>query len=244
MSGSSVTDLRRGPAPTARTTTPGFAGSRLAAPSTGVKAIEPLVVLGRLKAPLARMPPRGAHAVSKTRGTRISRAAVNGRGKLGLTSVIAYRCVPCRGHLSSDWPYRTVLPDAEDVLGLFAGHGARVPGWRPDQVDLDVAGTRPAGTDTVDLALEHRADRAARPGEGHLDLDVVLVDVDVVDQAEIDDVEPDLGVDHHLQPFHDLIGVDRLATSLGLVVGPQVRLLVRRRLVRALCLSHAMSPTV
>src|SRR5258708_12231146 len=119
MSGSSVTDLRRAPAPTARTTTSVFAGSRLEAPSTGVKAIEPLVVLGRLKAPLARMPPRGAHAVSKTRGTRISRAAVNGRGKLGLTSVIAYRCVPCPRPLSPASPYRTSPPDPQHVLSLF-----------------------------------------------------------------------------------------------------------------------------
>src|SRR5258708_3980520 len=197
MSGSSVTDLRRAPAPTARTTTSGFAGPRVGAPPPGAKAIAPFGGLGRLKTPLARMPPRGAHAVSKTRGTRISRAAGNGRGKLGLTSVIAYRCVPCRGHLSSDWPYRTVLPDAEDVLGLFAGHGARVPGWRPDQVDLDVAGTRPAGTDTVDLALEHRADRAARPGEGHLDLDVVLVALYVVNQAAVDNVAPHPRITHH-----------------------------------------------
>src|SRR5450759_3953501 len=144
------------------------------------------------------------------------------------------------------------LPDAKDVLGLFAGHGARVPGGRPNQVNLDVAGPGPAGADPVYLALQHRPDGAARAGECHLDLDVVLVDVDVVDQAEVDEVQPDLGVDDRFESLADLLRVDRFTGGRGLVVGTQVLggclwvggLRFGRLCLYGLCLAHAIPPTV
>src|SRR5207245_6394068 len=78
-----------------------------------------------------------------------------------------------------------LLPDAEDVLGLFAGHLPRVPGRGPDQVHLHVASAREARRDAIDLALQHRPDGAAGAGQGHRDLDVVVLHLDTVDQAQV-----------------------------------------------------------
>src|SRR5438309_1538823 len=102
------------------------------------------------------------------------------------------------------------LPDAEDVLGFLAGHGARVPWWRPDQVHLNVARSRQARTDAVDLALQHRPDGASRTRERHVHLDVIAVHIDAVDEAQVDDVEADLGVDHGLECFPDQLRRQRL----------------------------------
>src|ERR1700694_2597978 len=125
-----------------------------------------------------------------------------------------------RNYASDVGPAR--LPDPENILAFLARHGARVPRRRPGQVHLHIAGAGEAGANPVDLALQHRTDGTAGAGQRHFDLDVVLVDVDVVDQAEVDDVEPDLGVDDHLEGLPDLVGLDRSVAIRGLVVGAEV----------------------
>ena len=48
----------------------------------------------------------------------------------------------------------------------------------------------------LDLLGDLRADRAAGRGQRERDVHVAAVDLDPVDQPELDEVEPQLGVDH------------------------------------------------
>jgi hypothetical protein len=84
--------------------------------------------------------------------------------------------------------------------------------------------------DAVDVADEllHllgdlRADRAGggRQGEGDVDLGAVL-DLDVVDEAEGDEVEPELGVDYLLEGLVDvLVGhLERFGHAFRVASGP------------------------
>ena len=56
-----------------------------------------------------------------------------------------------------------------------------------------------------DLLVDLRADRAARRGQRERHAHVAVVDLHPVDQAELDEVEPQLGVDHVRQRVHHLV---------------------------------------
>ena len=49
------------------------------------------------------------------------------------------------------------------------------------------------------------ADRAGGGGEGESDEDLLALDVDVVDEAEGDEVEPELGIDHLFKRLVDIL---------------------------------------
>src|SRR5699024_2287711 len=84
---------------------------------------------------------------------------------------------------------------------LFAavlGDLLRTPWWQPDPVD-PVGGHDPL-EGLCRLILDDIGQRAGRRGQGHLDHGgAVVFDRDSVDQAEVDDVDTELGVDdvHH-----------------------------------------------
>ena len=100
-------------------------------------------------------------------------------------------------------------PDAELGLGLFGSVDARVPARRPDQVDVDVVDRRGSDWSRTACAwvLITGPERAGGRGQRHVDDDVlrVVVDLDAVDQAEIDDADADLGVVDRFQRAADLV---------------------------------------
>ena len=58
----------------------------------------------------------------------------------------------------------------------------------------------------VGLVLDDVGQRTGRRGERHVEDDVVaLVEVDVVDEAQVDDVDPELGVDDVLHRLGDVV---------------------------------------
>src|SRR5215218_601949 len=90
------------------------------------------------------------------------------------------------------WP-RVLLPEAEDELRVV-GHLLRRPRRVPRQFDLDVVDAGDLRRDAVDVLLDHRAGRAAHRREAVNDLHLRALDLDVVQQAEIDDVHAELGI--------------------------------------------------
>src|SRR5581483_899668 len=105
------------------------------------------------------------------------------------------------------------LAEAEDELRVV-GHQVRRPGRLPGQLDLDVLEVRePRRHDRVDVLLDHGPGRAPHRGQAVDHLDVRPVDLDVVEQAELDDVHPELGVLDGAERFEDLFASGH-ATSL------------------------------
>ena len=59
--------------------------------------------------------------------------------------------------------------------------------------------------DLADLLLDHRADRAAHRGEAVGDVHLRAIDLGVVEEAELDDVHPELRVLDDAQRLDDLV---------------------------------------
>jgi hypothetical protein len=81
----------------------------------------------------------------------------------------------------------------------------RPPRRHPDPVDAE--GVHDAVERLGRLLLEHVGERAPRRGEGHVDDEgvVLVVPREVVDEAEIDHVDPELGIHDVLESFLDLV---------------------------------------
>ena len=73
---------------------------------------------------------------------------------------------------------------------MRSGVHGRIPG----QLDLDLFDARDGGGDVVHVLLDHRPGRAAHRREAVDQLHLGAVDLDVVEQAELDDVHPELGI--------------------------------------------------
>ena len=73
-----------------------------------------------------------------------------------------------------------------------------------------------SGRDAVDVFLDHRAGRAAHRREAVDDLHLRAVDLDVVQQAEVDDVHPELGILDLAQRFDHVVFRESHAASLAL----------------------------
>ena len=71
------------------------------------------------------------------------------------------------------------------------------PGTRrvEGHVRADLVDAGELADELLDLLGDLRADRAAGRGEGERDVDGAALDLDLVDEAELDEVEPELGID-------------------------------------------------
>src|SRR5216683_654423 len=87
----------------------------------------------------------------------------------------------------------------------FLAHAVLCPWWRPYQLDADLADTRYGADRLLDLAGQRAGDRAGRRRQRHLDIDgTVALDDELVDEAEIDEIDRQLGVAHRLQRCENL----------------------------------------
>src|SRR5437667_2554604 len=95
------------------------------------------------------------------------------------------------------------LAEAKNELRVV-GHLLWRPRRVPRQLDLDVLDLGHRARDLIDVLLNHRPDRAAHRGQRMDHLDLGALDLDVVEQAELDDVHPELGVLDGAQGVDDL----------------------------------------
>src|SRR6266498_2006161 len=88
-------------------------------------------------------------------------------------------------------------------------HAVGSPGGRPDPVDLDLLDAVQTDQHGVGRALDHVGERAGGRGEGHVEPNLValFLEVDAVDEAEVDHVDPQLRVlDLHHRVQHLCLG--------------------------------------
>src|SRR3990167_10747588 len=86
-------------------------------------------------------------------------------------------------------------------------HPRGIPGRVEHKVDLHLTDAGDFAYRVLDPAGHLAGHRAAWGGERHVDGDVLLVrDVDLVDQAQLVDVDRDLRVEHRLELLDELIG--------------------------------------
>src|SRR5262245_17719145 len=100
------------------------------------------------------------------------------------------------------WPLP--LPEAEDELRVVR-HPVRRPRRIPRQLHLDVLDAGNGGRRVVDPLLDHRPGGAAHRREAVDHLDLRALDLDVVEQAELDDVHPELGILDVAQRLRDVV---------------------------------------
>src|SRR3954453_9388076 len=84
--------------------------------------------------------------------------------------------------------------EAEGELRVLA-HPVRRPRRREDHARLHALDAIELADELLDLLGDLRADRAARRGEREGHVHVARVDLDPVDEAELDEVQPELGID-------------------------------------------------
>src|SRR5882757_7705278 len=108
-----------------------------------------------------------------------------------------------------------VEPEGAQLLAAVVGDLVRAPRRHPDPVDLEVADD--ALGRGLGLLLDDVGERAGGRGEGHVQGgDVGVVDVDAVDQAQVDHVDAQFGVDDVVQGLADLFLGGRLEGAGGL----------------------------
>src|SRR6266849_2619590 len=100
-------------------------------------------------------------------------------------------------------------------------HPGRVPGWIPDDLDVDPPDAGNALHLAPDILLEHVAHAAPGRGHGHLDLDPVAAlrqrhGLAVIDEAEVHEVDGDLRVEHRPQLLPDPLLIERAFACRGL----------------------------
>src|SRR3989442_12734860 len=96
------------------------------------------------------------------------------------------------------------IPHTLQGQAAVIGEAGRGPGRTPDEVYRDTF--RADGLEFVlDLSGDGRADRTAHRCQGHLDVDVVAGDLQVIDQPEIPDVHGNLRIKHRVHDLNDLV---------------------------------------
>ena len=95
-------------------------------------------------------------------------------------------------------------------MGCPVGRPRRIPG----QLDLDVLDAGHLRGNVVDVLLDHRSGRAAHRRQRVDHLDLRPLDLDVVEQPELDDVHPELGILDGVQRLDDLV-LRRHGSSIG-----------------------------
>src|SRR5688572_17964217 len=133
------------------------------------------------------------------------------------------------------------------LLAAVVGDLVRAPRRHPDPVDPDVvdqAGAGAAGQRLTGLVLDDVGERAGRRGQRHVqDGDVAVVDVDAVDEAQVDDVDAELGVDDVAHGLLEVLEQGRLVGGQlvlgGHLVPPQARALASLRAIQLIS-AHLM----
>ena len=121
------------------------------------------------------------------------------------------RMVTGLGRLTSD----RSLEDAELIPGVV-GHAGGGPGRGHDEADFRFGHAGELLQSGFGLMNDLRTSGAAGAGEGHFDLDFALVTlIDGVDQAQIDNVDEQLGVDDGAECLDHLlfVGVEQCRTG-------------------------------
>src|SRR5205085_4307734 len=93
--------------------------------------------------------------------------------------------------------------EAEDELGVV-GHLLRSPRWVERQLQLDVLDPLDLPRGAVDVLRDERAGRAAHGRQAVDDLGRRVLHLDLVEQPQVDDVHPELGIldlPEHLEHF-------------------------------------------
>src|SRR3954449_1161866 len=102
------------------------------------------------------------------------------------------------------YPASDVEPESPQLVAAVVGDLVRSPRRHPDPVDQDVVDHAFEGG--VGLVLDDVGQGARRRGQRHVDDRVgVAVEVYAVDQAQVDDVDPELGVDDVLERLGDVL---------------------------------------
>src|SRR5579862_1101688 len=137
-------------------------------------------------------------------------------------------------------PFYTRSLDVEaegaELLAPVLGDALGAPRRQPHPVDAEVRHDPLEGL--PGLVLNDVGERAGRAGQGHVDRGhAVAADVDAVDQAQVHDVDAELGVDHVPERLEDLF---LLGGELGGELGG-FRYGVRRGLLRGRVLRHGLT---
>src|ERR1700674_465200 len=90
----------------------------------------------------------------------------------------------------------------------FLGHTLRGPHGFVHDVDAGVLDARQAQQVVAYVRHHLGGHRATKRGQRHLDVDSLRLDRDVVDKAEVDDVDWDLGVEALPQDLDDILRLD------------------------------------
>src|SRR5262249_2205363 len=102
-------------------------------------------------------------------------------------------------------PPRSGRPlETEDELRVL-GHPVRGPRRLEGQLGFDVLDTRELADHAVDVLLDHRAGRAAHRGQRVAHFHLRALAFDVVEQPEVDDGHPELGIFHLMKGIDDFL---------------------------------------
>src|SRR5665213_3904939 len=114
-----------------------------------------------------------------------------------------------------------VESDGAQLLPAVVGDLLRAPRWHPDPIDFEVRHQPIEGT--AGLVFDHVGEWAGRRGQRHVDgRHALIVEGEVVDEPEVDHVDAQLGVDHVIESFLDVInsrGHELLPSRVEAVAG-------------------------
>src|SRR5450759_1893457 len=110
------------------------------------------------------------------------------------------RLIPS-GHHRPHIKCRHLIPPSHppELARGALGHHFRHPSRLPDHLNGGMGDARDSQQSPLHSVRHAVAHRTAGSGEGHLDLDLAVLHVQSIDQAEIDEVDAELGVVHALE---------------------------------------------
>src|SRR6476619_3561419 len=110
-------------------------------------------------------------------------------------------------------------PERPQLLSAILGDLVRTPRRYPHPVNPHIVHQAPVGATSqrgTGLVLNDVGQRARRGGQRHVqDGDIALVNPDVVDQTQVDHVDPQLRVDHVTHGLLEVIDVGHITVRTG-----------------------------
>src|SRR6266404_2475876 len=139
--------------------------------------------------------PRSASRASWTTRRSWSSASCLRRfpATLGAAPSSCPRCQTRRLRESTAYRVRSRSAEAENELGIVR-HLVGRPRWLERQVARHLTDAGDLPHDALDVLLDHLAGGAAHRRQRVLHLDVLALDLRVVEEAQLDDVHPELGI--------------------------------------------------